>query len=477
MKKIKLLTIVLAIALITMISFGGVFVQYQNRMVNNLPEYALTMDLKGARNIRLKVNTESETVIKDEEGKVVESEENLTDEQIAEKGYTKEQNAKNSEDVKNIENYNKSNKIIENRLKELNVQEYVVNVDEKTGDIFVKIPENEKTDYIVSVISTAGKFEILDSETNEILMDNSDIETANVLYSSNSSLTNKGTVIYLGIEFTKDGAKKLEDISNKYVKSTAENKTDTQDNENEANQENDNSEEKESETKEKKVTMKIDGQEIMTSSFEEPIRTGKLQLSIGRASTEEKTIKEYADQASNMAMVLKTGNTPIVYDLNENSYILSDIIEDELIMAIYIVLGIVVLSLIVLFIKYKKLALPGIVSIIGFISMLLITIRYTNVALSIEGLLGLLIIFALDFVFIWSFLNNYSKKERQSYKEIYTKFFIKIVPIIILVITFALTEWLPISSLGMVMFWGILLIALHNVIVTNNLINILTDKK
>ena len=66
---------------------------------------------------------------------------------------------------------------------------------------------------------------------------------------------------------------------------------------------------------------------------------------------------------------------------------------------------------------------------------------------------------------------NFLKIKLKSYE------FIKIVPIIILVITFCLTEWLPISSLGMVMFWGILLIALHNVIVTNNLLNILTDKK
>ena len=130
MKKIKLLTIVLAIVLITMISFGGVFIQKQNRIVNSLPEYSLAMDLKGARNIRLKVNKESETIIKDEEGKVVEDTENLTDDQIAEKGYIKEEKLKNDEDIKNIENYNKSKKIIEKRLKELDVQEYVVNVIE-----------------------------------------------------------------------------------------------------------------------------------------------------------------------------------------------------------------------------------------------------------------------------------------------------------------------------------------------------------
>ena len=90
MKKIKILTITLAIIAITMIAFFGVYTQEPNRMENQMKDYSLAMDLKGSRNIRLKVNTENKTTIKDAEGKEVE-EENLTDEEIAEKGYTKEE--------------------------------------------------------------------------------------------------------------------------------------------------------------------------------------------------------------------------------------------------------------------------------------------------------------------------------------------------------------------------------------------------
>ena len=56
MKKLKMLTIVLVVILITMIAFGGIYIQKQNRMENIIKNYSYAMDLKGARNIRLKVN-------------------------------------------------------------------------------------------------------------------------------------------------------------------------------------------------------------------------------------------------------------------------------------------------------------------------------------------------------------------------------------------------------------------------------------
>ena len=101
--------------------------------------------------------------------------------------------------------------------------EFNLKIDESTGDILLEIAENDNTDSIVSNIGTVGKFEIIDSETKEVLMDNNDIKLANVMYgSSNSSTTSSssGTTVYLNIEFTKEGAKKLEDISSKYVKTS-----------------------------------------------------------------------------------------------------------------------------------------------------------------------------------------------------------------------------------------------------------------
>lgn len=473
MKKLKMLTIVLVVILITMIAFGGIYIQKQNRMENIIKNYSYAMDLKGARNIRLKVNQKNKTVIKDSEGKEVESSEDLTDDQIKEKGYTKEEIPYNSQESQKEENYKESKKIIEERLKSLKITDYNIKIDESTGDILLEIAENDNTDSIVSNIGTVGKFEIIDSETKEVLMDNNDIKLANVMYgSSNSSTTSSssGTTVYLNIEFTKDGAKKLEDISNKYVKTeTTQNTTESEDTDN-------------SESTEKKITMKIDDEEIMSTSFDETLKTGKLQLSIGKATTDSKTLESYVTQASNMAVVLDSGKMPIKYEVDENQYILSDITSQELDIVVYILVGIVAILSIIFIIRYKSYGAIGAVSYIGLISIFLILIRYANVAVSIQGILAIALVFILNYVFVNKLIGKVNKKElkekttNQKIKEVYKEFFVKIIPICIATIVFCFAGWDPISSFGMIMFWGIVLIAIYNYIITSTLLKIQDNK-
>lgn len=473
MKKLKMLTIVLVVILITMIAFGGIYIQKQNRMENIIKNYSYAMDLKGARNIKLKVNQENKTVIKDSEGKEVESSEDLTDDQIKEKGYTKEEIPYNSQESQKEENYKESKKIIEERLKSLKITDYNIKIDESTGDILLEIAENDNTDSIVSNIGTVGKFEIIDSETKEVLMDNNDIKLANVMYgSSNSSTTSSssGTTVYLNIEFTKDGAKKLEDISNKYVKTeTTQNTTESEDTDN-------------SESTEKKITMKIDDEEIMSTSFDETLKTGKLQLSIGKATTDSKTLESYVTQASNMAVVLDSGKMPIKYEVDENQYILSDITSQELDIVVYILVGIVAILSIIFIIRYKSYGAIGAVSYIGLISIFLILIRYANVNVSIQGILAIALVCILDYVFINKLICRINKKDsnkettNQKIKEVYKEFFVKIIPICIATIVFCFAGWDPISSFGMIMFWEIVLIAIYNYIITSTLVKIQDNK-
>lgn len=371
MKKIKILTITLVIAVITMIAFFGVYTKVQNRMENQVKDYLYGMDLKGARSIRFVVNNEKTTTIKDAEGKVVEDSESLTDEQIAEKGYVKEETPNNSEEVKTLDNYKTSKEIIEKRLEKSGVQNYIIKLDEQTGTIAIELTENENTDRVISDLSSTGKFEIIDSETKEVLMDNNDIKRARVMYGSDSSGTTAGTTVYLDIEFNKDGSKKLEEISEKYVKSEETPKDETQATDNTTNETNNNEEttaenttnnettdnaennEEANTTNEKKIIMQIDDNEIMTTSFESPIKTGKLQLSMGASTTDQKSLQNSIEQASNIANVLDTGKMPIKYNLEENQYILSEITDEEISIGIYVALATIVIGLIILIIKNK----------------------------------------------------------------------------------------------------------------------------
>ena len=480
MKKIKLLTIILAIVLVTMVAFFGVYVPVQNRMENQVKDYDYAMDLEGGRNIRLAVDNTVDTVIKDAEGNEVTDADELSDEELAAQGYTKEENAANSEDVLNEENYKKSKEIIEKRLNALGIDNYVTKLDEASGDILVEIPENDITDSIISNIGTTGKFEIVDSDTEEVLMDNSDIKRARVMYGSNSTSASSGTSVYLDIEFNKEGTNKLKDISSTYVESSnTANETNTTN----ATDNTTTDESSSTETTTKEVTMKIDDEEIMTTSFDETIETGRLQLSIGSATTDYDTIEEYLNQASSMAVVLDNENMPVKYTVEENQYILSDITQDELNIVLYVMVGLVAIALIVLIVRYRTEGLVNAFAYVGLVALFVLLLRYANVIISIESIFGIVVVLVLNYIFENKLLSKIKKEKNVdktvvniAFKETYKEFFIKIMPICIAVITFCFIQWEPISSFGMVMFWGILLIALYNFAITYPLVRVKESK-
>lgn len=475
MKKVKTLTIILIIILLTTIAVLGIYIPKQNKMENIVKDYTYGMDLKGARVITLKADTSNKTIIKDKEGKEVSDANSLSEEELKQKEYVKEEIPYNHSEVLNQNNYKKSKEIIEKRLQNLGLQNYEIRLNEQNGDIIVKVPEDSTTDNIISNLGTAGKFEIVDSQTNEVLMDNGDIEKANVMYGSNPD--SAGTMVYLNIEFDKEGTKKLEEISGKY-----KNEESTSNTTNEEKTTNDTNTENNTEKTKKEITMKIDDETIMTTDFEEPLKTGKLQLSVGNNATDEKTLNGYIGQASSMATVLDAGNMPIKYTIDENKYILSDITKNNINTAFYVIAGIVAISLIVLIVRYKTQGLLGAISYIGLASLLSIILRYTNVVISIEGIIGIILVLILNYIFVNKLLAKLNKKQldnemiNQNLKETYKEFFMQIIPICIATITFCFINYEPISSFGMVMFWGIVLIAIYNIVITNLLMKCKTKE-
>ena len=471
MKKVKIITATLLIILITMVAFYGIYVQVQNRMENKVKDYSYAMDIDGTRVVRLKVDTSTKDVIKDKDGNIIES---ATDEEIEQNGYTKEQIPVNGEDILNVDNYKTTKKLIEKRLKELNVQNYIVKVDEGAGDIVIELTENEDTDSIVSDINTVGKFEIIDADTEEVLMDNSDIKLSNVLYNT----TTTGTAVYLNIEFTKDGAKKLENISSTYIETTETTTTDENTEISENDAESEDASEDNTTTTEKKITMKIDDEEIMSTSFDETIKTGKMQLSVGQASTDKDIVNDYVEKAKTIATILDTGKLPINYTIEENKYVKSDITIDNLKVLEIATAVVVVVALIILIIKYKTNGFLGAISYVGLASILLLVIRYANVILSIEGIFGILLILVLNYIFTFKLLSNIKKNKevKKTTNQTLGKFFIKIISVCILTIAFCFIKWIPISSFGMVMFWGLALIAIYNILITKNLL-VISEKK
>lgn len=464
---IKIITACLIAILISMIGFVGIYTQKQNQMKNQIKDYDLSMDLKGARILSIKPKEDKETIIKDTEGNKITEE--LTDEQITEKGYTKEEVNKNAEKLTK-ENFEKTKTIIQKRLKNMGIENYIIRLNEETGEIFIELEENTETDTIVSNIGATGKFEIQDSETKEVLLDNSDIKLVDVRYNTAET----GTDVYLNIQFDKEGKNKLTEITENYktINTTSENTTTKNTTTENTTTENTTSESETTEAQ-KKVVIKIDDEEVTTTSFDNIIRTGSLQLTVGKSSTSRSKINENAKKANNIASTLSFGNLPVDYEVSQNEYILSNITTKKIQQLITIIAIIAVIGLIALMLRYKLTGVLSSIAFIGFTALYLLLVRYANVIITLEGIFGIAVILVINYILTNKIANsNEKEKTAKEVKKEYGKSWLKIIPICIISIVFSFARWTPIASLGMVMLWGLALSAVYQLFITIPLIKI-----
>ena len=299
-------------------------------------------------------------------------------------------------------------------------------------------------------------------------MDNSHIKSSGVLYNTTTS----GTAVYLEIEFNEKGKNKLKEITQNYV---ATNETNTQATENEISE---TTNETKDETSQKTITMKMDDTEMMTTSFDEPITNGKMQLSVGAAATDESTLQGYITQAQNVAVVLDSGKLPIKYDIEKNEYIISNISEKDLICIQTAIAILTLIGIIILIVKYKVSGLLAGIAYVGLGAIYMILVRYFNLIVSIESIFGIIASLVLNYIFTDMLLKEI--KEENVWKatgKTYTNFFVRIIPICIIAIAFCFVNWIPISSFGTILFWGLVIIAVYNAIITAPLLKIKTDEK
>ncbi len=430
--------IVLVIILVSLLSFTGIYVKDKNTYKNFIPDYKFGVDLYGYRNIVVKVDDSTETKNYDEEGNLIKE---TTDENKSKIAKTIEEPV-NSEESLTIDNYQAVEDTIIKRLNYLKVEGYQIKCDENTGRIYVEVPEDDNTDYIAQYCVTKGEFKILDNDTDEVLLSNADLKETKIQYSATSS----GTTVFLTIEFNKDAVEKLKNISNTYVSSKDADGNDTT----------------------KKIKMTIDDETVVSTYFEEEIDNGIIQLSIG-TSSDSSTLQTYFRQASNIAVLLNTNPMPLTYEIEINRFVHSDITMQTIKMIAIISAIVFALMLVYMIIKYKKNGLMGAILNIGFVALLLLAIRYGNVTISNLGILAIALSTIIEYITIMKILNIYSKKDNDKIlKELKTfakNYAIAIIPLIVLAVTFALIKWQELNSMGMVFFWGTLIMIIYNAIV------------
>lgn len=435
MKKVKLLTIILAIVLISIVGFIGVFEETPNRIENKVRDYELSSNLKGKRVVLLNVAQDENNPVE----------------------YTES-------DYKTVK------KTIENRLKYYKASDYTVALNEKTGTIKVELEEDENTDYYIYKITQAADFKI-EKEDENILLDTSSIKSVDANY----DYIDEGYQAYIEIKLNNEGKEKLEEISNNYAILASDVQKIESDKETE-NTENTEETEKEEKTNEKtKEIAKVSINDTEYDVYE--INKNKIKILVGSSTTSESTLEYYMESAYDLKGILESGLYNVEYD-SSSEYISSEITKENLQLFVIVAIVIMIITLIFLVVKFKINGLLSAISHIGQLAVLSLLIRYTNVGISIEGILAIIIVQIINYALIFKMLNNLKQKMsiKEATIEAYKKIFTLIIPICVIALVACFTEWVSFTSFGLIMFWGLLIISIFNVLVTRLMLKINASK-
>lgn len=415
-KVITIITIILLVVIITLASFLGIYKKEEYRVANKVPKYILGMEFSNSRIVNFEISDENNNEV-------------LTD-----------------------DNYELAKRIIKKRLNDLKAEQYNIRQN-NNGSIQIEMAENDNTDTIISNLAQKGVFELKDNETNEVLLSNSHIEKCNVVYGQAQT----GNTVYLQIKFNKEGANKLQEISQKYVSTTTK-----------VANENGELEDKEDA---KEVAIVFDGETYRTTYFGDTITDGTLNVAMGTGN-DAVTLNQYANTASQMAIVLNSGALPITYSVT--GYLVSSTISNiELDILMYIAIAILLVMIVYSILKLKSKGILVTILEIGYISFLLLALRYTNVKITLEGTVGIIASTILNYMYIYSAFKN---SGNSFIKDITAKFALKLIPIYILAIVFTFNSIANISSLGMTLVWGIITMYLYNLILTQITVRTVENK-
>lgn len=457
LKIVKVITVTLIVVLLTLITFGGLYIKKNNVWENVVPEFKYGMELNGNRELRFALDTseEEKSVYIDSEGNVLgfvkeeetdgvslettdENEEQTTSEN--EVNYATEVRTikANEDEVKTIQNFEKTKQIIQKRLEVENTYEYNIRLDSVTGELILEVPDNEELVSIAkSAVTTKGEFQIIDEQTGIILITKEDIKDI-----TTAVYENNGYQVCLQISFNEEGAEKLKKISNEYRQVVDET----------------------GETSITYVSVTIDGQTLITTYFGEELSNGVLQIPLGEPATDNAELQNISNEANRLAKILNEEELPIAYVVSSDILMKSSISENDIMIAEIIFFIAIIVSSIILTIKFKLKGFIASILSIGYISVFTIILKLADATITLNSTIAYIGIIVLNYIFMKKMLLE-SKKEsdkKEIFYSVMKKYYLTIIPVCVIAIVFTFVSNTVISSIGMVLFWGLILQVIYN---------------
>lgn len=470
LKTVKVITMTLLVILLTIFAFLGLYVKKNNIWTNIIPELNYGMELDGTRELRFELDTteEEKRVYIDSEGNILgEVKEETSEETTLEDGVsletedtkaeevektTQEETNKtnyatevrkikaNDNSVRTIQNYEKSKKIIQNRLEQESPYEYNIRLNSITGELIVEVPnDDDVVTKAKSAVTTKGVLEIIDEQNGLILLDSDDITKIQT-----GVYENAGYQVCIQIAFNEEGTEKLRKISNEYrtvVNEAGESSTTY-------------------------VSVTIDGQTLLTTYFGEEITEGILQIPIGNATTDTEELTLVSEEAERLVNILNGEQMPILYVLSTDTLMKSSITDSDINIAKIVLIAVLLIISVLLIIKFKSKGYIASILAIGFVSLYVLTLKClgTDIKITLNSAVAFLSIIVLNYVFTKKMLLEFknSSDRKESFLKVMKNYYLIIVPICIITVIFTLVSSTLINSIGMVFFWGLILQFLYN---------------
>lgn len=453
MKKNYTLKIVLAmlfVVLVSLVSFVGVY-----KGKNLLKEYSLGKDFSDRKVVTFSVkedatteeqNTENEEANSEEQNTENGTDETNTTEQNTENSTEEQNNEKeeaNSEEQKNEnvqtdeqKEYKNSKNIIEKRLAAMNSEEYDIRLNERTGNLVIEVSSDMDASYLSEIVSK-GKAQILNQSTNETIIETNGFKNASTRIDSTSYAK---PVVLLSIKFTNDAKKTFKNVNTKY--------TDSEGKESEAT-----------------FAFTLNGETLYSDtaeSFANTAKNGSLELVLGQEDDEENLEADY-QSALALVSIINSGEISTDYKL-ESVKIVSSNINIKTIIIIVAIIGLIMLVYAIY--KVKKKGILPVLSLIGLVATILLVLRYTNVKITLFTILGLAVIVLSNYILILKTLSN-----DKTFKQNFIEMLNILVPCLIVAVVFCCSPYLQLATMGMTIFWGIIVMFIYNAIITRILID------
>ncbi len=469
-KKLLAILLLLFCVAIIIVAFVGVFIPTLNKITNIIPDYKYGTEIDGIMEYRLSPDDteEEKDVYVDAEGKfkgeVVEEDNGTTIElETTDESAEEEHNhdieglevetrtvKANEDSVLTKENFEKSKELISERLKNVGATEYSLRLNEQTGDLVVELSPNDNVDFLNEVaLSSQGKFQIIDSQTGVILLDRSHLDGAGV--ASDFDQETGSYTVYLQIQLTEEGSNIFRDISKKYTEYV----------------------DADGETKKDYIEIQVDGSTIMSTYFQEEYIGSIINIPIGQNIKTESELKTFGDSVSAIANMLNMDEVPVKYKVDTQLFIKSTL-DKEIFGKVFKITMIVYLVVVtVIFILKDKLKglVAGIINA-GFIGLLVVVLKFLEIVITFSSLMAFLGLLILNAVFLKIYLKNLREKVEKPFLNSIKYYYSVIAPVVIVGFVFTFFTNVAITGIGFVLFWGLLIEILFNIIVTRSVLSL-----